>query len=227
MIPTENDTHSGFTFATEWRPWRERILAVGTLFVMFAGLFYLFGGAVAEEQAARTPTTTLADRALVWARTRPDGHFRLRERGAVRFVRDVLVPIVERHTAQSTWPDAELVLAKSWFESRWRPTVRGVAGEHGLLQLMPPWDRRYRSSDENPLDPEVNIRIGVARLRDDYAACNEDPAGALARYARARCSVPASATEIKRPGMSERTVLGWAQTMRDLRQEAVVVGSVP
>ncbi len=163
----------------------------------------------------------LADRALAWVAERSDGRWRMRERGSARWVRYELVPLAEQAVEEVEWPDAEALLAKAWWESRWRPVVFGKGDEHGLVQLMPRYAKRYLRAGETRaslLRPAVNLRVAAARLQDDWEACGRDEAQALARYASSQCVVYARDQRgrrvVLRPGTPERVVLAWAEQMR-------------
>jgi hypothetical protein len=177
----------------------------------------------AADPAEEPETTPLADRALRWVLERSDGAFRMRERGSRNWVRNQLVPLAERAVDGLPWPDAETLLAKAYWESRWRPAViRPGSGEHGLVQLMPRYVGRYLREGESRADllkPEVNLRVAAARLRDDWDSCAEDEARALTRYASSRCVIyrrnPDGSRRVVRPGIPERVVLNWAQQMRE------------
>lgn len=168
-------------------------------------------GLLLTSIAVRGSPDSLADRALDFVQDQPDGHYRLtrmaRTCGGQEWIRETLVPLVEQYTAGAEWPTPEIVLAKSYWESRWCPRAVGAAEDHGLLQVIPRHARRYMERGERDADllrPDVNLRVAIARLRDDYEACGHDAGRALSRYAVAQCV---------RPGWREKVVLGWAEQL--------------
>ena len=72
-------------------------------------------------------------------------------------------------TADRYGVDPALVKAVIWRESRFRPYVRGKAGEIGLMQIMPDkavvdWAKRFRVPVPNRgalFTPRLNIEIGT------------------------------------------------------------------
>lgn len=70
-------------------------------------------------------------------------------------------------------------------ESSWRPSVIGVTGDIGLMQINPANGPAYGVTSDELLDPDTNIRVGVDILRwsinqygikDGLAAYNGGPA---------------------------------------------------
>jgi len=97
-------------------------------------------------------------------------------------------PAVER-AAREFRVDPDLLLAMIAVESGGDPRAVSSAGARGLMQLMPPtaeekagqlgiedWDA------ERLFDPETNVRLGAAYLRDQLRAFEGDLALALAAY---------------------------------------------
>lgn len=169
----------------------------------------------------------LAGRALGWVTRRPDAAFRFgagrRRDGDEAWVREELVPAAidaaQGARFPEAWPDAELLLAKAWWESRWRATqvgrfvvvagrvVRGHGGEVGVMQIKPRICRRYVRAGEDCADTRVNLRIAATILREHLAACG---AGrhrqALRFYATGQGCAP--------PRFAEKTVTVWAEQIR-------------
>ena len=143
---------------------------------------------------------SLEERARAWVMGRPDGPWRMRQRGAEADLRAV---VAAARAAAREWPDAELLLALAWRESAWRPGARGALGERGLAQVMPgPWVPR--AVRRRLSEPDVNLAHAARVLAEGHVICG-GPGPALVRYATSRCG---------RPGWAERIVLRWAEAMR-------------
>jgi soluble lytic murein transglycosylase len=74
-------------------------------------------------------------------------------------------------------------------ESMFKPTARSGAGAMGLMQVMPATGRilakslKIRKFTTPMLEtPEVNVRIGMAYLKDQLSTWNNEPARFLAAY---------------------------------------------
>lgn len=82
-----------------------------------------------------------------------------------------------------------VILAISFHESSWRPRSIGRAGEYGLLQLLP---SRLRAlglrPGEDPLDPEINLRLGIEAMRQCREECGADLPSIITCYAAGQCS---------------------------------------
>lgn len=182
----------------------------------------------------------LPDRALAWVH-RPRGIgwsdrwireavFRFQPRVMARrswpgenWVRSDLVPaaVLAAQGARypDGWPDAELLLAKSWWESRWRPgeigrfvvvngrVVPGRGGEIGLMQIKPHICARYLGPGEDCADTHTNLRVAASILRELLETCGGRPRYALRAYATGAGCAP--------PRHGERTVIAWAQQLRE------------
>lgn len=181
------------------------------------------------EGASSAPqgSTALAARALAWVDRRPDGAFRFgagrRRDGDRAWVASVLVPAAVDASQGAhfpeAWPDAEVLLAKAWWESRWRATaigrfvvvdgraVPGTGGEVGVMQIKPRVCRRYVQAGEDCADTRVNLRIAATILREHLEACHGRPRFALRFYATGNGCAP--------PRYAERTVTNWAQQIRE------------
>jgi soluble lytic murein transglycosylase len=95
--------------------------------------------------------------------------------------------------------DPALVKAVVWRESRFQPSVRGRAGEIGLMQLREPaaleWadaERLYPYSHELSADAGTNTLIGtwyLAKLLKRYTDCDNPIPYALADYNAGRGNV--------------------------------------
>lgn len=111
--------------------------------------------------------------------------------GAVVGQAESTVPIVERQ-AKRFGLDPLLVLAVIQVESRFDPAAVSTRGAVGLMQIQPPTGRDLAltlglewTGDELLLDPEINILLGCAYLRQLIDRFGDQDA-ALAAY----CSGP-------------------------------------
>ncbi|MEO8676497.1 MAG: lytic transglycosylase domain-containing protein [Casimicrobiaceae bacterium] len=96
--------------------------------------------------------------------------------------------LIERN-ARSRGLDAALVKAVIAVESAFEPDAVSTKGALGLMQVMPDTGARYgvaadrkRTLEQKLLDPEINLRIGTAYLRDLLMLFTGDLALALAAY---------------------------------------------
>lgn len=73
--------------------------------------------------------------------------------------------LIEKYAEQYDVP-VELATAVIQIESNFRPTVKGSAGEIGLMQVKPATARLmgYEGPDYGLYDPETNIRFGMKYL---------------------------------------------------------------
>lgn len=85
--------------------------------------------------------------------------------------------LIEKYAAQYDVP-VELALAVVQIESNYRPTVKGSAGEIGLMQIKPATAKLmgYKGESYGLFDPETNIRFGMKYLagaheRGDGTVC--------------------------------------------------------
>ncbi len=69
--------------------------------------------------------------------------------------------LVRRHAADIGW-DWRLLEALIWKESQFRIDAKSPSGAEGLMQMLPSTARRF--SNDDMLDPEKNIKAGVAYL---------------------------------------------------------------
>ena len=217
------------------RAWITEVAAAFGIVAMAIGLVVLAlpanGDGLPREAAtleAFPVADELADRTLAWVEHRRDAVYRFSAFGMRKgwpsrdWVRSELVPAA-LEAAQGArypddWPDAEVLLAKSWFESRWRPdeigrfvsvngrVVRGTGGEVGVAQIKPRVCRRYLRPGEDCADTRVNLRVAATILREHYAVCVGRPAYALRFYA--------TGNGCGRPRNAERTVMNWAEQIR-------------
>ena len=86
-------------------------------------------------------------------------------------------PEIERWADEFDLP-VELVAVVMTLESCGDPSVRSAAGAQGLFQVMP----FHFSPGEDPYDPEVNARRGLAYLRRGLELGSGDAGLALAGY---------------------------------------------
>ena len=87
-----------------------------------------------------------------------------------------------------------LAVAVVTVESNWRPHVRGLSGEFGLMQVMPGTARQFAPRSLRRLDPksfaklmmmpEINIRIGTKVLYYCYRRAGGDIAATIGCYNR-------------------------------------------
>ncbi|MEN3149413.1 lytic transglycosylase domain-containing protein [Neorhizobium sp. IRAMC:178] len=78
----------------------------------------------------------------------------------------------------------ELALAVVQIESNFRPTVKGSAGEIGLMQIKPATARLmgYRGPDYGLYDPETNIRFGMKYLAGAHELGGGKICGTILKY---------------------------------------------
>ncbi|MDQ0135877.1 soluble lytic murein transglycosylase-like protein [Neorhizobium galegae] len=78
----------------------------------------------------------------------------------------------------------ELALAVVRIESNFRPTVKGSAGEIGLMQIKPATARLmgYRGPDYGLYDPETNIRYGMKYLAGAHELGGGKICGTILKY---------------------------------------------
>ena len=86
-------------------------------------------------------------------------------------------PDIQRWAASYGLP-ADLVAVVMTLESCGNPSARSGAGALGLFQVMP----FHFQPEEDPLDPEVNARRGLAYLRRSLEIAGGDVGLALAGY---------------------------------------------
>jgi len=78
----------------------------------------------------------------------------------------------------------EIALAVVQIESNFRPTVKGSAGEIGLMQIKPATARLmgYRGPDYGLYDPETNIRYGMKYLAGAHELGGGKVCGTILKY---------------------------------------------
>ncbi|CAN7358491.1 lytic transglycosylase domain-containing protein [Neorhizobium sp. LjRoot104] len=78
----------------------------------------------------------------------------------------------------------EIALAVVQIESNFRPTVKGSAGEIGLMQIKPATARLmgYRGPDYGLYDPETNIRYGMKYLAGAHELGGGKICGTILKY---------------------------------------------
>jgi len=78
----------------------------------------------------------------------------------------------------------ELALAVVRIESNFRPTVKGSAGEIGLMQIKPATARMmgYEGPDYGLYDPETNIRYGMKYLAGAHELGGGKICGTILKY---------------------------------------------
>jgi soluble lytic murein transglycosylase-like protein len=78
----------------------------------------------------------------------------------------------------------ELVRAVVRVESNWDPELTGLAGEIGLMQILPATahDLGFVDSDEALYEPETNIRWGVRYLAEAYRIAGGDLCQTVLKY---------------------------------------------
>jgi soluble lytic murein transglycosylase-like protein len=91
--------------------------------------------------------------------------------------------LIEKYAAMNGVP-VELATAVIQIESNFRPTVRGSAGEIGLMQVKPATARLmgYRGTDYGLFDPETNIRFGMKYLAGAQALGDGKICGTILKY---------------------------------------------
>jgi len=78
----------------------------------------------------------------------------------------------------------ELAYAVVQIESNFRPTVKGTAGEIGLMQIKPATARLmgYKGPDYGLYDPETNIRYGMKYLAGAHDLGDGKVCGTILKY---------------------------------------------
>jgi len=125
--------------------------------------------------------------------------------------------LAEDVTRRSPDVDAELVLAISFRESSWDPTVVGDVGEIGLMQLHYRNDRAILEGftvDAVKRSPSLQLYLGVRRFERALDTCHGQPFAALLQYASGSCEGPIDPDKKERAVWSANRVLTWAEGMR-------------
>jgi len=175
-------------------PWQWLyVRAVQLLVVVFAALvavgilFYAVEALGVEARAVTFPPHVEC-----FLDNRVDGQYWSRTARRRAWVHTFLAH-VERALQGRDFPAAPIVLGVSYHESRWKPRVQGPIGEHGLMQIHPDRARAMLGPGEDPLDPDVNLRMGVDTLASCRETCGEDLARVLQCYAAGDCARPGPA----------------------------------
>ncbi|WJR66271.1 lytic transglycosylase domain-containing protein [Neorhizobium sp. CSC1952] len=103
---------------------------------------------------------------------------------AKRLLRQVhYADLIEKYADQYGVP-VELANAVVQIESNFRPTVKGKAGEIGLMQIKPATARLmgYEGPDYGLYDPETNIRYGMKYLAGAHERGGGKTCGTILRY---------------------------------------------
>jgi soluble lytic murein transglycosylase-like protein len=138
-------------------------LCVTIFFALIAGLFIFIDSPAKANNPNRTPRTdgTVPD---LWTRME-------------------LASLVNRHAREAQLP-AEFVRAVVRVESEWDQDLTGLAGEIGLMQILPATARDigFLDSTEALYDPETNIRWGIRYLSEAYRLANGDLCQTVLKY---------------------------------------------
>ncbi|CDN54448.1 Lytic transglycosylase catalytic [Neorhizobium galegae bv. officinalis bv. officinalis str. HAMBI 1141] len=147
-----------------------------------AGLAMLVAGTElvrAEDDAVTTYTKPLI---IPWE-TRETG-FAAPTDEAKRLVRQLhYSQLISKYAGEYDVPE-EIALAVVQIESNFRPTVKGSAGEIGLMQIKPATARLmgYRGPDYGLYDPETNIRYGMKYLAGAHELGGGKICGTILKY---------------------------------------------
>lgn len=100
-----------------------------------------------------------------------------------RYERNEYSAIIERFAAKND-VSPEFAHAIVEIESRFRPNVRGRAGEIGLMQIKPATARLmgFRGPAKALFDPETNIRYGMRYLAKAKRLGGESVCGTILKY---------------------------------------------
>ncbi|MFB9951777.1 lytic transglycosylase domain-containing protein [Rhizobium puerariae] len=101
-----------------------------------------------------------------------------------RLVRQLHYATLIRKYADELDVPVELANAVIQVESNFRPTVRGKAGEIGLMQIKPSTARMmgYDGPDYGLYDPETNIRFGMKYLAGAHELGDGGTCGTILKY---------------------------------------------
>ena len=124
-------------------------------------------GSAQTANTARVRVEAPSKRSRLAAPTGAAKRGRLEQRW--RYERNKFSPLIERYALENGVP-VELAHAMIEIESRFRPGVRGLAGEVGLMQIKPATARMvgFRGSAKALYDPETNIKYGMRYLAKAY-----------------------------------------------------------
>ena len=101
-----------------------------------------------------------------------------------RLVRQVhYISLIAKYAQEYDVP-VELANAVMQIESNFRPTVKGSAGEIGLMQIKPATARLmgYEGPDYGLYDPETNIRYGMKYLAGAHERGGGKVCGTILKY---------------------------------------------
>ena len=100
-----------------------------------------------------------------------------------RYERNEYSALIERFAAENDVP-AEFAHAIVEIESRFRPNVRGRAGEIGLMQIKPATARLmgFRGPAKALFDPETNIKYGMKYLAKARRLGDQSVCGTILKY---------------------------------------------
>ena len=145
---------------------RTALVAVGFAIAMMAVPDFSFAQGIASakvEEPIRIERE--AKQARLMQPDRPSAERRARLPKAYRYTRNKFSALIEKYGRENGVP-AELGHAIIEIESNFRPTVRGAAGEIGLMQIKPATARMvgFRGSAKALYDPETNIKYGMRYL---------------------------------------------------------------
>ena len=100
-----------------------------------------------------------------------------------RYERNKFSAVIERYAAKNDVPP-EFAHAIVEIESRFRPNVRGRAGEIGLMQIKPATARLmgFRGPAKALYDPETNIKFGMRYLAKARRLGDATVCGTILKY---------------------------------------------
>lgn len=93
--------------------------------------------------------------------------------------RNIAIKIADE--ARAAGVDPELALAVGWAENRFNASGRSPKGAVGPMQVMPANARGLGIDPKDLLDPDKNIKAGIAILKENLTRFN-DPTAALVGY---------------------------------------------
>jgi len=133
----------------------------------------------AQDDTVKTYTKPLI---IPWE-TRETG-FAAPTDAAKRLARQVhYAELIEKYATQYGVP-VELATAVIQIESNFRPTIKGKAGEIGLMQIKPATARQmgYEGPDYGLYDPETNIQYGMKYLAGAQERGGGETCGTILKY---------------------------------------------
>lgn len=174
-----------------------------------------------ERRAGRS--STIAERAIQFM-TRRGGRWRVSREE--EWFRELAILAEDATYGSDMSP--ELLLAVTFRESSWTPSVVGDAGEIGLTQLhylRSPGILRGFSAATVKRSPSLQLWLGVRRYEEALAVCDAERSWplnrlddrdleALLNYASGKCSGPTDPAKRAHAMYSARRVIGWAATLQ-------------